>query len=127
MGSKTNKIAVANALVAAFALAGCAASPFPVIDAKIDALKGKPIKTLIEKFGDPTEQNQAGAEKVYIWSLASNFDAAFQAVGFSCTIKVFVGKDDKIAHYAYDGNFGGCARYAHRLDSNFHLAQGLVD
>jgi hypothetical protein len=127
MSPKTSKIAVANALVAALALTGCAVSPFPVIDAKIDALKGKPITTLMEKFGDPTEQNQAGAEKIYIWSLAHNFDAAFQAVGFSCTIQVFVGKDGKIAHYSYDGNFGGCARYAHRLDNNFHLAQGLVD
>jgi hypothetical protein len=117
----------AAVIALSLALAGCAKSPFPVIEAKIDALKGQPIKAVIDKLGDPTAQSWVGAEKVYVWTLASNMDSVYQAVGLTCTIRVFVGKDEKVARYSYDGSIGGCGRYAHKLDNTFDTAQGVID
>ena len=31
-------------------------------------------------------------------------------IDFHCTIRVFVDKDDKVAHYDFTGNVGGCGR-----------------
>ena len=117
----------AAAVALCLALAGCAKSPFPVIEAKIDALKGQPIKAVIDKLGEPTEQSQVGGETIYVWTLADNIDLVYQAVGLTCTIRVFVGKDQKVARYSYDGSIGGCGRYAHKLDSTFDTAQGVID
>lgn len=115
------------AIAVALALSGCARSPFPVIESKIDGMKGQPIKTVIDKLGEPDEQNQIGGEKAYVWLLPNKSGFAYQAVGFECTIKVFVDKDDKITHYGYNGNVGGCGQYAHKLDDAYHTAQGILD
>lgn len=119
-----------NAMVIAtlgFLVAGCAPSPFPVLNEKLDALKGKPIKSVTDVFGDPDQVSEAGNEKSYQWNLTSNFGAAYNVVAFRCTITVFADKDDKITHYSYDGNNAGCSRYARRLDSGYHFAQGILD
>jgi hypothetical protein len=111
----------------AFAIAGCSRTPFPVIEAKLDELKGQPIKSVIDKLGSPTEQNQVGNEKTYVWNLTSNIGVVYQTVGLGCVIKVFADKDDNVIRYTYDGNVGGCGQYAHKLDDGYHTAQGILD
>jgi hypothetical protein len=110
----------------AFTAAGCARTPFPVIDAKLDELKGQPAQTVIDKLGDPSEKGEAGGEKTYVWALGKS-GFAYGAVGFNCTITVFADKADNVKHYGYDGNVGGCGYYAHQLDDSYHFAQNVLD
>ena len=110
-----------------FLLAGCAPSPFSAINEKLDALKGKPIKSVTDALGDPDQISEAGNEKSYQWNLTSNLGAAYNVIAFRCTIIVFADKDDKITRYSYDGNNGGCSRYATKLDSGYHFVQGILD
>jgi hypothetical protein len=111
--------------IVALALAGCAKPPFSVIESKIDGLKGQPIKAVVDKIGEPDDRAQAAAEMAYIWRLNPSNDP-YQAIGFACAITVYVDKNGKIAHEAYEGNVGGCAHYAHQLDDSYHFAQGVL-
>jgi hypothetical protein len=108
----------------ALGLSDCAKSPFPIIDAQIEAVKGKPVKTIIDKLGEASGQSQTGNEKTYFWADTLDVGTPF---GFQCTIKVFTDLNDKITRYAYDGNGGGCGRFAHALDEKYHRAQGILD
>jgi hypothetical protein len=118
-----------SGLIIAFALAvaGCARTPFPVIDSKLDELKGQPSQSVSDKHGDPNEKAQNGGEKSYIWNLTSDYGALFHSVGFACTITVFADKDDKVSRYTYDGNVGGCGQYAHKLDDDYHSLHNILD
>ena len=111
----------------ALVLSACARTPFPVIDAKLDELKGQPIQLVVDKLGAATAQAQKGDEKSYVWTLTSDFGAAYHTIGFGCEITVFTDKDDKVSHYAYDGNVGGCGQYAHELDDDFHSLHNVLD
>ncbi len=110
-----------------FLVAGCAPSPFPVINEKLEGLKGKPIKGVTDALGGPDQVSDVGNEKSYRWTLTSNLGAAYNAIAFRCTITVFADKDDKVTHFSCDGNVGGCSRYARALDSGYHFAQGILD
>ena len=113
-------------VVAAMALAaaGCARTPFPVIETQMASLKDQPVKTLLAKFGEPSSNEQINGEKVYVWSTANDNSiagAAANTISFACTIRVFVDRDENISHYDFKGNVGGCALYAHQLDDTFNL------
>lgn len=108
-------------------LAGCGHTPFPVLDSKLDALQGKPIKTVSDVLGNPDQVSQAGDETSYQWSLTKNFGAVYDAVSARCDIAVFTGKNGLITHYTYSGNNIGCSRYAIKLDKSYHFAQGILD
>jgi hypothetical protein len=114
-------------LLIVFAVSACARTPFPVIDAKLDELKGQPIQSVIDKLGAANSQNQSGDGKAYVWTLTSDFGAAYHAVGFGCTITVFADKDGNVSRYSYDGNVGGCGQYAHSLDDSYHAALNLLN
>ena len=118
-----------SGLIVAFALAvsGCARTPFPVIDSKLDEMKGQPIKAVIDKLGDPTGKVQKGGEKSYVWTLTNDYGAAYHAIGFACTITVFADKGDKVSRYTYDGNVGGGGQYAHKLDDDYHSLHNILD
>ncbi len=110
-------------VVIAAALFGCAKSSFPVLDAKLGDLKGQPSKQITDKFGPPDE-TQTTPRKTYIWTLG-NYSGG--AVGFRCTVKVFVDKDDNIVDYDFTGNVAGCGHYAGLLDDSYHVAHGVFD
>jgi hypothetical protein len=103
------------------AVAGCARTPFPVLETQLSALKGQPAAAVFRKLGDPNERSEIAGEKVYIWSSDAAAIPVGEALGFHCTVKVFVDKDDNIAHYDFDGDVGGCGRYAHLLDKSYRL------
>ena len=50
-------------VVSCLCAAGCARSPFPVIEAQLGALKGKPVQGVADKLGPPNKQAIAGDEK----------------------------------------------------------------
>jgi hypothetical protein len=113
----------------ALALAGCGRTPFPVMEAQLEGLKGQPAKEVIRRLGDPNSTEQIAGEKAYVWTSASNgsyLGAAANAVDFDCTVRVFVDKDENISHYEFKGNVGGCAHYAHRLDKTYNLIRWNV-
>jgi hypothetical protein len=115
------KKTVLVAAIAAPALVGCVRTPFPTLEDKMDGMKGGPVKTVIDKLGNPQSATEAADEKVYVWSASG-----VEALGFNCTIKVFANRNDKVTHYGYDGTVAGCAHYAHRLDKKYDLLRSTV-
>jgi len=115
-------VLAATALLAA----GCGRTPFPVMEAQLDGMKGQPATDVFAKLGEPNDNQTIGGEKVYVWSAGNIKTLAGDAssmIEFQCTIRVFVDHDEKITHYDFKGNVGGCARYAHRLDKDYDLVK----
>jgi hypothetical protein len=81
----TQKKAVGVFVLLAVAQSGCAKPPFSTIESQIDGLKGEPIKTVIDKLGEPM-QSETGSENAYVWVDNSDVD---RTLGFRCTIRVF--------------------------------------
>jgi hypothetical protein len=105
----------------ALTLAACAKTPFPVMETQLASLKGQPAQAVVKRLGEPNETSEIAGEKVYVWTSNDASLPAGEAIGFHCVVKVFVDKDDKVAHYDFDGNVGGCGYYAHRLDKSYRL------
>ena len=100
-------------------VAGCADTPFPVLGAKLDAMKGKPITVITDALGSPRQVSQVGDETSYLWSLTKKFDDPYNFIAAQCDITVFTGKGGAITHYSYYGSSSGCSRYAKKLDSGY--------
>ncbi|WP_158813992.1 hypothetical protein [Methylocapsa sp. S129] len=115
---KKQRFVLAAALLV---LAGCGRTPFPVLEAQLGGLKGQPAQAVIKKLGEPNETSESAGERVYIWSTSDGSALAGDAVGLHCTVKVFVDKGDRVAHYDFNGNVAGCSHYAHRLDKSYDL------
>lgn len=105
----------------------------------LNALNGKPITTAVSVLGYPDGQQAFGGDKVYIWS--RNFQGSYtlpqtatttgyigntpvygtttynqtHTANYNCQIKLAVGPDDRIKHWEYQGNPGGCGGYARSL------------
>jgi hypothetical protein len=105
-------------LAAAFLVSACVRTPAPVIQTKLDALKGHPVKELVDKFGPPKSDTATDGRKTYLWSPPSYYVAP-------CTLRVFLDKDDKIADYDFSGSNGGCGYFAHVLDNTYKEEQDL--
>jgi len=118
---KTNLI-----IVAALALTACAPTPFPAIQSKLGDLKGQPVKTVVEKLGDPDEQIQKGDGTTYAWYRVNKSGSEFKEDLFECAIRVYVDKDDKITGFFYSGSNAGCGRYAHMLDDSFEPSHNIL-
>ncbi|MGD0720420.1 MAG: hypothetical protein ABR970_05150 [Roseiarcus sp.] len=109
------------ALAAAAALSACGRTPFPTLEAQLGGLRGQPVAAAIEKLGAPDSQSATAAEKVYVWSTETAAASVDASIGLRCAVRVFADRDERIARYDFDGNVGGCARYAHLLDKSFRL------
>lgn len=112
------------ALASVLAAAGCGRTPFPVLETQMDAEKGELVKTLYPRLGDPDGSREVNGEKVYIWTSSAEKTASGvggASIGFDCTLRVFVDKNEKVTHYDFKGNVGGCAVLAHRLDDSYDL------
>ncbi|HLW93072.1 MAG TPA: hypothetical protein VKS78_17460 [Roseiarcus sp.] len=100
----------------AFVLSGCVRPPAPVIQTTLDALKGHPVKEVVDKLGAPASQTEADGKKTFAWTTS---------IPAQCALTVFAGKDDKIADYDFKGTIGGCGHFAHLLDSSYHEVQDM--
>ena len=99
---------IAYAMIAASMLAGCAGA---IIKDKMASLAGQPINAAIDKLGFPTEQTEIAGRKVYIWSSRS----FVEGTSYECKIRAIVDDHDTIINWDFEGNEGGCQRYAARL------------
>ena len=104
--------------------AACGRTPFPVMETQLDDLKGQPATAVFAKLGAPNDTQTIAGERVYSWlsdHIRSLSGDAAGMIDFQCAIRVFADKNDKVSHYDFTGNVGGCARYAHRLDNSYDL------
>jgi hypothetical protein len=126
------------------ALTGCVQTPWPVLRAQLDGMKGQPAKTAIDRLGYPSSEGTVAGEKFYIWSasfsqwmpslstttgvgMAGGVPFSYgqtsigggQTIELDCTIRIFVSSSDAITHGDFRGNVGGCAPYAQRLDPSY--------
>ena len=106
----------------ALALSACAEGSFPVLQSRLNDLRGQPVKTLVDKLGDPDEQSGKDDEKAYV---RYGLDKSHPLSRAECTIEVFVDKDDKITGFIHSGNNAGCGRYAHQLDDSYRAPNSI--
>jgi hypothetical protein len=134
-------------LLAGLLLSGCVSTPWDVLNEQLTDLRGQPVKTAIDRLGHPTSEGQNAGENFYVWSTSNTvsmpdfsttagsgmvgstpftYDQGSMRggdrVSLRCTLRIFYDNDHIITHTGVDGNSGGCAPYAHRLDPAYHSA-----
>lgn len=132
-------------LLTLFLLCRCVTMPGPIIETGMQKLYGQPIKnTLFFNFNYPTAEGTIAGKKFYVWSTAStyyspgittttgyattgsqSFNYAQTTYGAgsyyntSCTLRVFVDREERITNYDIQGNNGACKIFAAELDPNY--------
>ena len=101
----------------AFAASGCAgATPPPiVIGAQLAEMKGKPVKALVAKIGEPDLQNFSRDGRVYVWDGSSKTQHGFWTNFSSCTLRIDVDKANIVTGFFYSGTERACAEYTNKL------------
>lgn len=131
------KNVVAIAMIAA--LAACAGVSSLRDD--LQPLVGQDIKAAVAVLGYPDGQREMLGDTIYVWSSSRSVPLLFPTsstttgtVGgttviaasnsyrpvtgiFHCTIQMAVDSANRIKSYQVDGNNGGCARYARRVQA----------
>ncbi|WP_027052802.1 hypothetical protein [Mesorhizobium erdmanii] len=122
------------ALVAVTIAAGC--QTFENIDAGLSSLRGRPYQAAFDVLGFPDAENTIDNKRVFTWGSRNtgsytvptfNSSTAYvngqpiyvqsqgtatETYDYHCRIDVIVGQSGLIEHTKYDGNIGGCERYA---------------
>ena len=109
-------------LLAIFALAaaGCASTASsPIIETRLAATKGQPIKTLVAKFGEPDFIRTLDAGHVYVWDGSSKTQHGFWTNFASCSLQFDVDKTETITAFYYSGTQSACAEYSDKLGNGF--------
>jgi len=99
---------LATVVVVASTLAACAGA---IIKDKMASFAGHPVSAAIDKLGFPTEQAEIAGRKVYIWS-SRNF---VEGTSYQCKIRAILDDHEIITNWDYEGNEGGCMRFASKL------------
>jgi len=89
-------------------LSGCVGQ---ALQEGLHAYSGQPASALFSKLGLPTAEQTIAGRKVYIWT-TSNF---VEGTNYGCKLRVNVDPHDNIVGGDWDGNNGGCAVFASRL------------
>ncbi|MFB2563658.1 hypothetical protein [Rhizobium sp. IMFF44] len=139
LGDHMNRILTTIALISLGAVAGCVTmdSAKPAMQ----AMKGKPVSVAIAKLGYPDGQMNIAGKKVYVWSSSSHgtytvptttstttyingmpiygtaYGTSTESYDYQCKLKVIASPSDVIESWEWEGNIGGCERYAARLTS----------
>jgi hypothetical protein len=110
----------------ALCLAGCASANNRV-GAGLDVYTGRPVTELIAILGTPNEETSISGQEVFVWgdariAMLTNLHQAAGVGGenlppeqYQCTIRVFVGPDQRIVSWDLLGNEVGCQSYAARF------------
>lgn len=98
------------AFVTAIAVCLSACAGYAIKD-KMSAYNGQPVSTLIDKLGFPTRQDTIAGQTVYIWTTGQ----MIEGTSYACTIRAILDSQNIITRWDYQGNEGGCARYASML------------
>ena len=91
--------------MAALMLSGCAHKS--LIQEKTDEFIGHPLNAVTAKLGAPTEEDQIGGAKIYIWSGAAGPEGTKKR----CTIRATM-NGDVIRSFDREGTESQCANYA---------------
>lgn len=130
---------VVSLLFLAFILTSC--STFQDISDGLDRFSGKHVDSLIDVIGYPTYQQKVGSHDLYIWDSSqvvtfsmpkttyhsgsvSGYGGGYgtyggtsttyvpQTYNYNCKITIEVDNQDRIIDWNFEGNIGGCERYA---------------
>ena len=94
--------------IACIAVAGCVGD---TIKKGMSPLVGQPLDAAIAKLGVPTSESTVANRKVYVWSTRN----LVEGTEYRCQIRVVM-NGDVIGTFDWEGNNGGCQRYASMLD-----------
>jgi hypothetical protein len=103
-------------------------------------LLGQDIRVAVSKIGYPNEKREMLGDRLYIWGVKNTETAIVPVLSGStngyigtvsinttttsmvpitntyyCSIELAVDSNNRITHYEWRGNMGGCASYANRL------------
>jgi len=118
------------AFFAVAALTACATADNR-LGAGLDNYAGRPVSELFAVLGAPDAETAAAGQHIYVWGdprlavMTQMHTAAADTAGgasaaakqYECTIRVFVGPDQRIASWDLLGNDAGCRAYAQRFES----------
>lgn len=131
-----------GAVIALSILAGC--QTFEHIDAGLSSLRGQPYQAAFNVLGFPDAESTIADKRVFTWGSRNvgsytvptfNSSTAYvngkpiriqtqgtatQTYDYHCRIDVIVGSSGMIEYTKYDGNIGGCERYARLLRPKSH-------
>lgn len=116
-----------KALIALLALAACTSANGPLAS-QLDNYHARKIDALVSVLGPPSTETAIGGEEVFIWgdprlAVLPQMDAAAApapasgASRLECTIRVFVGPDQRITSWDVLGNDATCAPYRARFSN----------
>ena len=80
----------------------------------LNSLYGQNIHAAVAVFGYPTSDQTVMGDQVFNWESESTFPATVDMgpLRMYCKIQIGVAQDGTIKNSHYDGNVGGCQRYA---------------
>jgi len=128
------KLSFIGASIALSLLVGC--QTFETMDAGLTSLRGQPYQAAFDVLGFPDGESQIAGKRVFTWGSRNagsyslptfNTSTAYvngqtvyvqsqgtrtETYDYHCKIDVIVGSSGLIEHTKYDGNIGGCERYA---------------
>jgi hypothetical protein len=110
---------IAKLLLMAALLVGCAHRS--LLQEKTDEFIGQPVSAVSTKLGIPTEEQEIGGARLYVWSSAEFRD---NPKG-KCTIRAIV-RGGVIGSLEWEGTEGQCANYALMLKYS-SCRKGLAD
>jgi hypothetical protein len=96
------------ALIAASVVTACASQ---TIKEQMRSFLGQPVSTVIAKLGYPTEEQSLAGHKVYIWATGR----MVEGTSYTCKIRAILDDQGIITTWDFEGNEGGCSRYASLL------------
>jgi hypothetical protein len=95
---------VARLMMTALTLSGCAHKS--LIQEETDEFVGQPLSAVTAKLGAPTEEDEVGSARLYIWSGA----AGAESTQGKCTIRATM-NGDIIRSFDWEGTESQCANY----------------
>lgn len=110
-------------------LALTACTTFSDVENGLNNANGRHVNFLIDQIGFPTSTQEFAGRKVYTWSSSRQAPTFNQTIGpggwpmltpgpsvtYDCTIRAEVDQAETILNSTFEGNIGGCERYARAL------------
>jgi hypothetical protein len=81
------------------------------MDNAVQSLRGKNITVAVAKLGYPSEERDMLGHSIYSWKTGNPFGG-----GLYCNFDLVVDSSNKIENGSWEGNNGGCASLAGRLN-----------
>jgi hypothetical protein len=91
-----------------------ASSVWRRLNAGVNRFAGLPVQSAVTVLGYPTGERVVMGDRVYYWESVSEVPGIGEGPNFRiwCRIEIGTAPDGTIKNTHYDGNAGGCAKYA---------------